>query len=159
MHNTWINNISDDATFTAYQKRGYEFNILMALKKNVRSWLITKYCNCLCGKNERSKFDFVIEGGEWFATEEVFITDIIRIRKNSCLPFSNDLLSIVINRLKEGMYVYGYFDEYYVKSKSAYQNYHFKHSFLIYGCDDESKIFYALGYTKNSKFEKYTIPY
>lgn len=151
--------IANDQTFTAYQKRGYEFNILMALEKNVRPWLLTKYCNCLYGKNERSKFDFVIDGGEWFANEKVFITDIIRVRKNLNLPFQNNILNIIINRIVQGTYVYGYFDEYYVKSKSAYHDFHFKHSFLVYDWNDESKIFYAIGYTNKSKFEKYTITF
>ena len=154
-----LNSMADDQTFTAYQKRGYEFNILMALDKNVRPWLLTKYCNCLFGKSERSKFDFVIEGGEWFANEDVFTIDIIRTRKNLLLSFQNKLFNIIINRLNNGLYVYGYFDEYYVKTKCAYHNHHFKHSFLVYGCDNRARIFYAIGYTNNFKFEKYTISY
>ena len=139
-----INPLGDDQTFTSYQKRGYEFNILMALHKAVRPWLLTKYCNCLYGKSERSKFDFVIDNGEWFANEDVFIIDIIRVRKNLSLFFQNRLLNIIINRLNNGTYVYGYFDEYYVMRKSAYKNFHNKHSFLVYGYDNEAKIFYAI---------------
>ena len=140
-----LNPIIYDQTFTAYQKRGYEFCTLLASSKNVRQWLFTKYCNCLYGKNERSKFDFVIDGGEWFANEDVFIIDIIRTRKNLWLSFQNNLFEIIINRIKKGSYVYGYFDEYYISEKSAYHNYHFKHSFFIYGCDDSTRIFFAIG--------------
>lgn len=148
-----------DNTFTAYQKRGYEFNILMSINKDVRPWLLTKYCNCLYGKSERSKFDFVVEDGEWFLHEDVFIIDIIRVRKKLELPLQNNLFNIIINRLDNKAYVYGYFDEYYISRKRRYQKSHYRHSFLIYGYDINVKQFYAIGYTKDSKYEKYLIPF
>ena len=154
-----INLVGKDRTFTAYQKRGYEFNILMALDKNVRPWLLTKYCNCSYVKGKRAKFDFVIDGGEWFANEDVFNIDIIRVKKNLDLCFQNNLFNIIINRLEKGAYVYGYFDEFYIKNKRAYHNYHFKHSFFIYGYECFEKVFYALGYTNNGRFDEYTIAY
>lgn len=154
-----VNSITYDQTFTAYQKRGYEFCILMASKKEVRPWLLTKYCNCLYGKNERSKFDFVISGGEWFANEEVFIIDTIRVKKNLNLPFQNNLFNIILHRINDGAYIYGYFDEYYINTKRTYQKDHYKHSFLIYGYNNVSKLFNAIGYTKHNKFEEYNISF
>ena len=159
IENKIVNPMGNDQTFKAYQKRGYEFNILMGYSDSIRPWLLGKYCNCLAGKNEHSKFDFVIYGGEWFSDEDVFITDVIRARKDLCLAFQNNLFKIITDRLKIGSYIYGYFDEYYVKSKKAYNKFHYRHSFLVYGYEDDAKLFYAIGYTNKSKFEKYTISY
>ena len=36
---------------------------------------------------------------------------------------------------------------------------HFKHSFFIYGFDDEAGSFYAAGYTKNERFEPYSFSF
>lgn len=68
-----LNPLGNDQTFTAYQKRGYEFNILMGQGAQVLPWLLSKYCNCLAGKNERNQLDFVIEGRNGLRPRRCFL--------------------------------------------------------------------------------------
>lgn len=53
----------------------------------------------------------------------------------------------------------GYFDEYHIPCKWAYQNMHFRHPELIYGYNDDESLFYAIGYTENRKYQKFDFPY
>ena len=146
-----------DMTFTAYQKRGYEFGIISAVKQDTRPWLLSKYCNLRYLQSSNAKFDFVITDGEWFLNDGVFQSQVIRSRKRTSSFLDFDWIDIIIKHLKNGIYVYGYFDEYFIPGKSAFNKYHFKHSFFIYGFDDEAGTFYAAGYTGNDKFEPYEI--
>lgn len=61
--------------------------------------------------------------------------------------------------LDEHNYAYLYVDEYYISCKKAYMNYHFHHQALIYGFDDERRIFNAIAFDKSGHFAKLEYPY
>ena len=53
----------------------------------------------------------------------------------------------------------GYYDEYYIPETVSYQYRHFRHTMLIYGYDDESQLFYAMGYTSDRKYRSHCLTY
>ena len=58
--------------------------------------------------------------------------------------------------LKEGYYILGEFDEYYIPHKSAYRRFHFVHNYLIVGVCEEERYYYAMGYNNiNGQLSKY----
>lgn len=148
-----------DGTFTAYQKRGYEFGIISAVERDTCSWLLSKYCNCRWDPGGNAKLDFVVTDGEWFASDGVFQIETVRSRKRTSSFLDLDWIDIAKRHIENGIYVYGYFDEYCIPAKTAYLRNHFKHSFFIYGFDDEAGSFYAAGYTKNERFEPYSFSF
>ncbi len=50
-------------------------------------------------------------------------------------------------------------DEYYISEKDYFQRRHYVHESLIYGYNDEEKVFYAFGFGKNQKVECFQISY
>ena len=54
--------------------------------------------------------------------------------------------------LDEQNYAYLYVDEYYISCKKAYMNYHFHHQALIYGFDDDKRVFNAIAFDKSGHF-------
>ena len=59
----------------------------------------------------------------------------------------------------EQNYAYLYVDEYYISCKEAYMSSHFHHQALIYGFDDERRIFNAIAFDKSGHFAKLEYPY
>ena len=63
----------------------------------------------------------------------------------------------IVERLRheifnERNYAYLYVDEYYISCKSAYQNNHFHHQALIYGFDDDRRVFNAIAFDTSKHF-------
>lgn len=69
------------------------------------------------------------------------------------------LTDFAINCLSKGVYLYLNLDEYYVPSRSAYQNYHMTHDVLIHGFDTDQKSFSIIGYTNENVFDKSTVSF
>lgn len=67
--------------------------------------------------------------------------------------------SLVISQVNEGKYVECCVDEYYIPNREAYKTYHFIHNLLIYGYDDNKKLFYTAGYDENGKYTADTLSY
>ncbi len=67
--------------------------------------------------------------------------------------------SLVISQINDGKYVECCVDEYYIPNREAYGAYHFIHNLLIYGYDDDKKIFYTAGYDESGKYTADTLSY
>lgn len=61
--------------------------------------------------------------------------------------------------LDEHNYAYLYVDEYYISCKKAYMNYHFHHQALIYGFDDDKRVFNAIAFDKSGHFAELEYKY
>lgn len=61
--------------------------------------------------------------------------------------------------LDEHNYAYLYVDEYYISCKGAYMNYHFHHQALIYGFDDDKRVFNAIAFDKSGHFAELEYQY
>lgn len=151
--------IQPTVIFKAYQKRGYEMSILLATNREIMPWYYSKLINCRFCPSRDVDFDFVLHDGEWFEKNGPFIMHKLRMKKDGVSSDKFDYLMLTINALDEDMYVYGKFDEFYIPHKTAYQKYHFPHSFLIYGYNQLKQEFYAIGYTDNAKYEIYSFSF
>lgn len=61
--------------------------------------------------------------------------------------------------IDDGWYIMGYYDEYYIPETASFKWRHFRHTMLIYGYDDESQLFYAMGYTGDRKYRSHCLTY
>mgnify|MGYP001348798290 CR=1 FL=1 len=68
-----------------------------------------------------------------------------------------DYIDFFCNILKQGAYIMTFVNEYYLTPMKAYKKYHFAHDILLYGYDQQSRYFYASGYTKVGKYENFKI--
>ena len=69
------------------------------------------------------------------------------------------LLKKIIEKIKKGFYVKGFFDEFYIPEKKAFNKYHYKHDFMLYGVDEYERKLIAIGYTKSDTYITYDISF
>lgn len=70
------------------------------------------------------------------------------------------VLKFIKSIIDDGYYFFSYWNEKKVKNKVAYKKYDYSHACLIYGYDDEKKVFYTEGYiTENWKWSKHCVSY
>jgi hypothetical protein len=55
--------------------------------------------------------------------------------------------------IKKWVFV-NWIDEYYIPERTRYKRDHFKHDLLVYGYDDENKMFTVIGYGVNRHYRK-----
>lgn len=135
----------------AYLIRNFELGLL----QDKVPWIYNKYIN-IC--YDRSRFKHVVSEGMFLSDEKVFLLQHFKFDKKSILSLNIiDFLQWTCSLIEDGWYIYGLWDEYYIKSKRVYQKIHFQHGSLIYGYDKKKKIFYAIGYTSNLKYEPFTM--
>ena len=73
------------------------------------------------------------------------------------LPFN--IVKYIKEQIKGGLYVNVHLDEYYLSKKDRYEKSHFVHENLIYGFDDDKKVFMAFGFTKRQQMAPFYIKY
>ncbi len=150
--------MADRVPFNAYQTRGFEAGILLANYENAEEFLFNSCINFfvrwkknkLTSEDTRDKTSCLTDHG-------VFNRPIHPINLKD--ETREDIIDRIVRWIDNGVYVYGVFNEMYIPHKKAYGVQNFNHGYLIYGYDNAEKIFFAIGYTDNQKFEKYTIAY
>lgn len=146
--------IIEDTWIQTYQIRNYELGIL----QDKIPWVYGKYINCYYNPQEEDCFNHCMSaGGRFFINDGVllgqkFIFDI-SILSLKLINFIDWVRNFINNR----WYVMCYVDEYYIEAKYAYEQYHFRHTVLIYGYDKEA--FLAIGYNKDRKYTKFQITF
>lgn len=101
-----------------------------------------------------SPYDHFYKDGCFLYVEGIHVKNDMSIYGSS--PYEK-VLEKSIEKIKSGFYVKGFFDEFFIPTKNAYQKRHYKHDFFIFGYDDIKQVFHAIGYTRNGKYESYII--
>jgi hypothetical protein len=108
------------------------------------------------------KFD-VHESDKLFFDDKVFdylefaITvsawkDMLNIDKNRFLNWIKGFIT-------KGYYIWGTYNERYISAKSFYQTGDFLHDYLLYGYDEDKKVFCSAGYTSRGVYEEFEISF
>lgn len=71
----------------------------------------------------------------------------------------DELIDIIQKLIAGGYYLTGNYNAFYIKAKPAYKCYETNTVYLIYGFNQKTRLFYAIGKTSNSTFEQYEIGY
>ena len=153
-----IHPIDDNPLIQAYQIRNYELGILAAHNSDIMPWFYNKHINCVY-MQEKNRFDHLMYDDRWYANEGVMAVHKMRFKKSISEVDSVNMLNIAREMIFNGYYFMGYFDEYHISCKKAYQKRHFRHTSLIYGFNDDEKLFYAIAYNANRKYERFEFPY
>lgn len=76
----------------------------------------------------------------------------------SCLD-EEKIIKYVIDSINSDYYLNISFDEFYIEGKHSYNRMHFEHYNLVYGYDDDTRLFYLFGYRGGGKLAKTTVSY
>lgn len=83
---------------------------------------------------------------------QIIKMDLLKESKLGILEFTKLML-------KEDYYITNTLDEFYIESRSSYNQRHFEHGILIYGYDDYQQQVYTAGYDKTGHFSYHTMSY
>lgn len=143
----------------AYQNRAFELGIIKANLKDYNCWLSNKLINCICIHNDDYPYFEMIEEDIWELNHDLAERQTIYIKPEVLQNGLIQLVDLVRYMLQSGHYVIGFYDEYYVPGKEAYGEYEFWHDYVIYGYDDEKRVFKSAGYLKEKNYDTFEIGY
>lgn len=70
-----------------------------------------------------------------------------------------DPLSYVIAELKDEVYVIAWIDAFYIPGHAHYQKHHWQHGVLLYGFDEETRMFQSLFFTDGNVYREQSIAF
>ncbi|BCJ94142.1 hypothetical protein acsn021_17110 [Anaerocolumna cellulosilytica] len=70
----------------------------------------------------------------------------------------NNINDLIYRKISDDFNIIVLLDEYYIKGRDAFQSFHSRHEFLIYGYDLEDELFYLVGFY-DKIFTKFTITF
>lgn len=112
---------------------------VLIVHDETQDWLHENFINICCDNSKNGRLLNVGNGFMGFYNS-VFEYSVSTYDDVNALQIIERLKSELIR----GNYAYIYLDEYYISAKSSYNTSHFRHQSLIYGFDDEKKIFNSM---------------
>lgn len=79
------------------------------------------------------------------------------INFNTANALSNNIVEFLIVLIRNGHYIFLPCDYYYLSITELYNKNHFKHNIMVFGYDEEKKIFHVADFFNNCKFQLSTI--
>lgn len=116
------------------------FSILDAYSSDYQEWIYNYFIQLTVPKDHElgHRLDFsvprLLESLPWLNAERIE-------RKLSMDICSGSYVQFLINAISRGKYIFTLLDTYYNHNYSSYQKEHYPHEHLIYGYDDEKRIF------------------
>lgn len=144
-----------DTWIQTYHIRNFELGLL----QTYTPWIYSKYINCYYDPTADGRFNHCMPSGRYFESEKVFYIQKFKFDKSIYSLDFFDFIRWAEQLLGNSWYIIGYFDEYYIPVKESYRVRHFRHTMMIYGYDDQERIFFAIGYTKDRKYKPHTLTY
>ncbi len=143
----------------AYHNRAFELGIIKANLSEYRKWLPQKLINCLYTLREGYPLFEIIEDDMWELQQGLAERQTIYVNTAAFKQGYIAVLDLIQYMLRTGHYVIGFYNEFYIPGKKAYKTYNFWHDYVLFGYDDEKKLFASAGYLAGGKYEKFEIKY
>ena len=140
----------------AYQYSAYALGAIKASLTDSHLWAAGKFLSIYFESNNQLH---IYDADFWSMNEGITTQSRITINRNSMCLSRSELLEVVKNKIAEGNYIVGMFDEFYIPRKKAYGKHHYFHDYLIYGFDESQQVLKAAGYLDNARYDVYDIPY
>lgn len=146
-----------DVPCIAYHNLAFPLGIMKANISNFDEWLCNKLIDCKY-ENNYGRYN-LFDSDIWEYAKGVTQTQSFHITPDlfNCNAF--DIIGIIRYMIDHGNYIMGLLNEKYLPMKKAYGKYDFVHDFLIYGYDDNNRVFRSAGYTSRGHYELYDMSY
>lgn len=144
-----------DVEIKAYQNKAFALGAIKATIKDYDTWL----CNTLieCAYYTNGRFDMY--NYLWNSRDDLITNERLDLYSGILDHDGSELIALNKRNLKEGMYINGYYNEFYIKGKGAYQQFDFSHDYVIFGYDDEKRVFKSASYLADQRYQLHDIDY
>lgn len=145
-----------DVELRPYHNKAFPIGIAKANMADYDIWLCNKFINSYM--SIRGDFNSYDE-------DQYSLSDGFGVKRAIELPtpaFDNkgiDLVALNKAMIKEGWYINGNYNEFYIKGKKPYNSRDFNHDYIIFGYDDEQKVFKSAAYMADGSYSYYDIDY
>lgn len=147
----------------AYQPEAYLCGIIFSKDEKFLPYFLSNYIQLVYFDDYatyRTRLNYSNYTENWmFSNHGLISIDYLSVPYFITEPDRMDFAKIVTEALHNGYYIMGMYDEFYIPGKSAYNNHHFDHDYLIYGVDEENQEFYSAGYLRDKFYSSFTIPF
>lgn len=137
-------NIRKNPYITSRASTAFQLGVIQALPNYNEGWLCSEFINLRYLPEDKIRCDFVHKDF-WFTNANMFIRQSLLFSKDTLSFPSFDVIKYIISAIREGKYVTGDFNAYYIPNKLEYQIMHRRDTYLIYGYDLHNEIFYMMG--------------
>lgn len=143
-----------DVELRPYHNKAFPIGIAKANMADYDIWLCNKFINV-----------FKTSDGAFNAYDEdsYSLSDGFVMKKTIDLPtraYENNGIDLVeLNKFMviEEWYISGNYNEFYIKGKEPYNSHDFNHDYIIFGYDDEQKVFKSAAYMADGSYSFYDI--
>ena len=141
----------------AYQNSAFPMGIIQAnTRENIDPWLASKFINCRY--HPGNIFDTCITD-KWFCVDGKLFYQRVNLAKSLYTDLSADYVELLREMINLGCYPNGMYNEEFIPGKNNFQNSYFAHDYLLIGYNDDTQVFYSVGYLADGKFQRFRIPY
>ncbi|AZK48532.1 hypothetical protein [Paenibacillus lentus] len=82
-----------------------------------------------------------------------------KLERESILSSPEGIIDFLIRNINLGYTISLNVDEFYIPQRRVYRQIHYAHDVLIYGYDDQSRMFLILGYDQEMQFRRTLVPF
>ena len=163
MSNEYKLPFSDKPLVTCFHNMAFPLGVIEGNANNldldITPWVISKFLNPIFVETpEKITYDICLVD-KWGIDEGILFYQFINMFKRIYDNLNFDIAEYLSKMIREGCYVIGTYNEKYIPGKADYQNGDFMHDYILYGVDEERKVFYSAGYLKDRKYQSYEISF
>lgn len=148
---------SKNSYITAYHNKAFPLGVIQGNADfDLTPWISGKFINCFFNSNS-NKFD-LSTFDPWGEKDGVNSSQTVKLDKPMFKKLSINILDLIKTLMDNGYYIHGSYNERYIPSKYAYKKHDCMHDYILIGYENEG-ILYSVGYTKNGKYEEFTITF
>ena len=146
---------SKDVPCISYHYIAFPLGVMKASLPDFDIWL--------CNKLIQTKYESatnryaIVDNDLWSEKDHITTVPAFHITTDIFRCPSFDFINLIINMLDQSHYIGGVFDEFFIPSKTAFNNYHRPHDFFVFGYDDSKRVFHSVGYLSDGKYNYFEI--
>ncbi|MBE6762499.1 MAG: hypothetical protein E7551_09505 [Ruminococcaceae bacterium] len=145
-----------DIELKTYHNKSFPLGIIKPNIKNYDIWLCNKLINCILRAN--GTLDS-IDDDIWSAKDGLTFMQHFFIKPSLLGAEGLDLIRYNKSMLREGCYITGGYDEFYIPGKHAYKNFHYNHDYVIFGYNEKNRTFQSAAYMMDETYKFFDISY
>lgn len=148
-----------DSPIVTLQYQAYTLCSLL-YDKNCLPWFYSNYINLYCNNLYfPNKKELAVN----FLSGSIFggipLLKHHEIKKSVIKNTEKELNYFIKNCLNKNYFFYTFIDEFFIPNRIAYNNTHFSHDIMIYGCNPQNGSYNVLGYDASKKFRESIVKY
>ncbi len=154
---SYILPFSSDVEVQTYQYRAFPLGIIKAVLGEYDIFLCNRLIN-VAFSPDSGLFDF-LDDDLWGLRDGFGTMQSMFLHPDTYGKGGMDIIELNKSMIDSGHYINGEYNEFYIRQKASYNKRHFEHDYLIFGYDDEKRVFKSAGYLADKKYSMFDIDY